>query len=304
MITNWTSLDAVLSTFFGLFTPAMAGNAMAAAIAGIAGVFIGSFLNVVIHRFPKMLHRAWDNYLAHANTKAAPHTTRYNLLTPRSCCVKCNQPISAIHNIPVISYVMLMGHCAHCKAQVSLRYPLVEVLTGALSAYIVWHFGSGASGLYTLLFIYTMIALCFIDAETLLLPDPMTLSLLWLGLIANINGTFVPLEHAVIGAIAGYLSLWSIYWVFKLITGKEGMGYGDFKLFAAIGAWLGWQILPVVLLLAAPVAAIIGTITILVKKTDTNYPIPFGPYLAITGVLALLYGNTVLHFVYRFFQFA
>ncbi len=301
MITNFTSLTAILAPVLAFFSPTLAGNTTAAIVAGIVGLFIGSFLNVVIHRLPKMMHRAWDNYLAQANKKPAPHTKRYNLFTPGSRCVKCNKPISFFNKIPVISYVILLGNCEHCKKHITLRYPFVELLTGLLSAFMVWSFGSGAFSLYALLFTYFLITLCFIDGETLLLPDPLTLPLLWLGLLVNLNGTFVPLEHAVIGAIAGYSSLWAIYWIFKLITGKEGMGYGDFKLFAAIGAWLGWQVLPVVLLVAAPVGAIIGGITLLVKKTGKGHPIPFGPYLAITGVLALLYGNTALHFVYSFF---
>lgn len=301
MITNFTSLSAILAPVLAWFSPALAGNITAAVIAGVLGLFIGSFLNVVIHRLPKMMHRAWDNYLAQANKKPLPHTKRYNLLTPGSRCVKCNKPVSLINKIPVISYARLLGNCEHCKKPVSWRYPFVELLTGALSAFVVWHSGSGALGLFSLLFIYLMVALCFIDAETLLLPDPLTLPLLWLGLLVNLNGTFVPLEHAVIGAVAGYGALWLVYWAFKLATGKDGMGYGDFKLFAAIGAWLGWQVLPVILLVAAPAGAIVGLIMMGIKKTDKGHPIPFGPYLAITGVLALLYGNVALHFVYSFF---
>ena len=298
---NFTSLSASLAPALAYFTPAMAGNITAAIVAGVLGLFIGSFLNVVIHRLPKMMHRAWDNYLAQANKKPAPHTKRYNLFTPESRCVKCNKPVSLIYKLPLVSYAVLLGNCEHCKKSISPRYPFVELLTGLLTAFMVWHYGSGAFTLLGLLFVYFMITLCFIDAETLLLPDPLTLPLLWLGLLVNLNGTFVPLEHAVIGAVAGYGALWSVYWVFKLITGKEGMGYGDFKLFAAIGAWLGWQVLPVVLLVAAPVGAIVGIAMAVIKKSDKGHPIPFGPYLAITGVLALLYGNVALHYVYRFF---
>lgn len=301
---NLTSLSALMAPALAWFTPTMAGNTTAAIIAGVAGLFIGSFLNVVIHRLPKMMHRAWDNYLAQANKKPAPHTKRYNLFTPGSRCVKCNKPVSLFYKLPVLSYITLMGKCEHCKKAISLRYPFVEIVTGLLTAFMVWHYGSGAFTLYGLLFIYFMITLCFIDAETLLLPDPLTLPLLWLGLVVNLHGTFVPLEDAVIGAIAGYGSLWAVYWIFKLATGKEGMGYGDFKLFAAIGAWLGWQILPIVLLVAAPVGIIIGLAITFIKKTDKGNPIPFGPYLAITGILALLYGNLALHFIHRYLNAA
>lgn len=304
MITYLHSLSTAVAPILAYFSSSMAGNAKAALLACVIGCFIGSFLNVVIHRLPKMMHRAWDNYLAQANKKPLPHTKRYNLITPSSRCVKCNKPVSLKNKIPLLSYAMLLGNCEHCQKPISVRYPFVELLTGLLSALIVWLYGSGSTGIFALLFTYFMIALCFIDAETLLLPDPLTLPLLWLGLLVNIHGTFIPLEHAVIGAVAGYGSLWIIYCVFKFITGKDGMGYGDFKLFAAIGAWLGWQILPLVILIAAPVGAVVGLIMSAIKKTDKNHPIPFGPYLAITGVLALLYGQTALHFVYRLFHFA
>src|SRR5476649_660591 len=204
-------------------------------LAALFGLMFGSFLNVVIHRIPKMMQRESDNYVASESGKELPHTGRYNLVTPRSGCPHCGHQITALENIPVVSYLVLRGKCSQCKAPISARYPAVEVLTAALSAVLVWHFGSGWTGLATLLFLYTLIALTFIDADTQLLPDDLTYPLLWAGLLLNINGTFVPLHDAVIGAAAGYLILWAIYWIFKLLTGKEGMGYGDFKLLAALG---------------------------------------------------------------------
>ncbi|HZW14531.1 MAG TPA: A24 family peptidase [Noviherbaspirillum sp.] len=259
--------------------------------AAVLGLMIGSFLNVVIHRLPKMMQRESDNYVAHESGKPLPHTDRYNLMVPRSACPHCGHQIKAIENIPVISYLVLRGKCIQCKAPISIRYPIVELLTGVLSAALIWQFGSGLAGLATLLFAWLLIAMTFIDADTQLLPDDLTLPLLWVGLLVNINGTFVPLDDAVIGAVAGYLSLWSIYWIFKLATGKEGMGYGDFKLLAALGAWLGWKMLPVIILLSSVVGAVVGISLILFAKHGRNNPIPFGPYLAAAGLIALLYGK-------------
>ena len=259
-------------------------------IAGIIGLLIGSFLNVVIHRVPKMMQRESDNYVASESGKPLPHEDRYNLLVPRSCCPKCNHQITALQNIPVISYAILGGKCSNCKTPISIRYPIVELLSGLLSALMIWHFGSGLMGIGTLVFVYLLIAMTFIDADTQLLPDDLTLPLLWLGLLINLNGTFVPLSDAVIGAVAGYMSLWSIYWLFKLLTGKEGMGYGDFKLLAALGAWMGWQMLPIIILLSSAVGAVVGIALIVLAKRGRNIPIPFGPYLAAAGLLALLYG--------------
>lgn len=269
------------------------GSVFPTAIAGLFGLMIGSFLNVVIHRLPKMMQRESDNYVAHESGKPLPHTDRYNLVVPRSACPHCNHQIAAWENVPVISYLLLKGKCVKCKAPISARYPIVEVLTGALSALLVWRFGSGFAGLATLVFAYLLIAMTFIDADTQLLPDDLTFLLLWCGLLININGTFATLPEAVIGAAAGYLSLWSIYWIFKLATGKEGMGYGDFKLLAALGAWLGWKILPVIVLLSSAVGAVVGIALILFAKHGRDNPIPFGPYLAAAGMLALLYGKTI-----------
>ena len=274
-----------------LFAPP--GDVVVATCAGILGLLIGSFLNVVIHRLPKMMQRESDNYVAHESGKPLPHTDRYNLVVPRSACPHCGHQITALENIPVFSYLFLRGKCVECKAPISARYPVVELVTGVLSAFLVWHFGSGLAGLATLLFAYLLIAMTFIDADTQLLPDDLTFPLLWCGLLVNLHGTFVPLQEAVIGAAAGYLTLWGVYWLFKVTTGKEGMGYGDFKLLAALGAWLGWKMLPVIILLSSAVGAIVGIGLIVFAKRGRENPIPFGPYLAAAGVLALFYGKAI-----------
>ena len=271
------------------------GSPLAALIAAGIGLLIGSFLNVVIHRLPKMMQREADNYLAHETGNTAPHTDRYNLLTPRSACPHCAAPVAIGHNIPVLGYLLLRGRCARCEAVISPRYPLVEILSALMSAWLGWHFGLGAAGLAALAFAYFLIALSVIDAQTQLLPDSLTLPLLWLGLLVNLNGGFAPLSDAVLGAAAGYLALWIIYWVFRLATGKEGMGYGDFKLMAALGAWLGWQALPLVLLLASCLGAAVGIAMVLAKRQAADHPLPFGPYLAIAGMLMLLYGKSFLY---------
>lgn len=270
------------------------GSILPTVFAAVLGLLIGSFLNVVIHRLPKMMQRESDNYVAHESAKPLPHTDRYNLMVPRSACPHCGHRITAVENIPVVSYLFLRGKCIECKTPISMRYPVVELLTGALSAMLVWRFGSGVAGLSTLLFTYLLVAMTFIDADTQLLPDDLTFPLLWLGLLVNLHGTFVPLDEAVIGAAAGYLSLWSIYWLFKLTTGKEGMGYGDFKLLAALGAWLGWKMLPVIILLSSLVGAVIGISLILFARHARDKPIPFGPYLAAAGMIALLYGKPLV----------
>jgi leader peptidase (prepilin peptidase)/N-methyltransferase len=281
-----------------LFAPA--GNLVVSIIAGIFGLLFGSFLNVVIHRLPKMMQRESDNYVASESGKQLPHTDRYNLMVPRSACPHCKHQITALENIPVVSYLVLRGRCSSCKAPISPRYPAIELLTGVLSAVMVWHFGSGWAGLSTLFFLYALIAMTFIDADTQLLPDDLTYPLLWAGLIMNINGTFVPLQDAVIGAAAGYLSLWSIYWAIKLATGKEGMGYGDFQLLAALGAWMGWTMLPTIILLSSVVGAVVGICLIVFAKHGRNNPIPFGPYLAAAGLIAMLYGTPLAAFTLGF----
>jgi leader peptidase (prepilin peptidase)/N-methyltransferase len=273
--------------------PASLGATLAAALFGL---LIGSFLNVVIYRIPKMMQRESDNYVAHESGKELPHTDRFNLMVPRSSCPHCGHQITALENIPVISWLMLGGKCSACKAPISPRYPAIELVCGLLSAALVWHFGSGWLGLATLVFGWFLLAMTMIDYDTQLLPDDLTYPLLWLGLLVNLNGTFVPLRDAVIGAAAGYLVLWSIYWLFKLATGKEGMGYGDFKLLAALGAWLGWTMLPTIILLSAVVGALVGISLIVFAKRGRDKPIPFGPYLAAAGLVALLYGTPISRF--------
>ncbi|HWX03609.1 A24 family peptidase [Collimonas sp.] len=277
-----------------------AGSLLPTAIAAIFGLLIGSFLNVVIHRLPIMMQRESDNYVAHESGQPLPHTDRYNLVVPRSACPQCKHQIGALENVPVLSYLALRGKCTSCKTPISARYPIVEAFTGVLSGLLIWHFGSGWAGLATLVFAYLLIAMTFIDADTQLLPDDLTLPLLWLGLLLNISGLFVPLSEAVIGAAAGYLSLWLIYWAFKLLTGKEGMGYGDFKLLAALGAWLGWKMLPIIILFSSLVGAVVGLVLIIVARRGRDIPIPFGPYLAAAGLLALFYGHTIMETYFNF----
>ena len=271
-------------------------QAVPAAFIGVClfvGLMVGSFLNVVIHRLPKMMELEWQAQHAEMDGLPATNTARYNLLVPRSACPHCDHKISALENIPIISYLMLRGKCKGCGAPISMRYPIIEGVCGLLSAYVAWHFGFGLAALAALLFVWALLALTCIDADTQLLPDDITLPLLWLGLLFNLSGTFVDLYSAVVGAMVGYLTLWSIYWLFKLITGKEGMGYGDFKLLAAIGAWLGWKMLPLVILLSSLVGAVIGIALIIALGRGRNVPIPFGPYLAGGGLIALFWGQSL-----------
>jgi leader peptidase (prepilin peptidase)/N-methyltransferase len=260
-------------------------------LSGLIGLLVGSFLNVVIHRLPKMMERDWRMQCAELleKTDNSP-ATAYSLLKPRSACPHCGHQISAMENIPVVSYLFLRGKCKGCGAAISLRYPIVELLSGLLSAYAAWHFGYGLAAVAAIVFIWAMIALTYIDFDTQFLPDDITLPLLWLGLIFNMFNTFTTLNYAVAGAIAGYLVLWGVYWLFKLFTGKEGMGYGDFKLLAAIGAWLGWPMLPLVIMLSSVVGAVVGITLIIVTKRGRNIPIPFGPYLAGGAMIALFWG--------------
>ena len=262
-------------------------------LVALLGLFVGSFLNVVIHRLPRMMEREWQAEAAELRGEPAPSSEHFNLVQPRSHCPHCGHTISALENIPIVSYFVLRGRCRHCLASISCRYPLVEIVTALLSGYAAWRFGFTPTTIGALLFLWMMIALAFIDLDTQLLPDNMTLSLLWLGLAFNLQTGKVPLDDAVIGAMAGYLSLWAVYWLFKLATGKEGMGYGDFKLFAAIGAWLGWQMLPLTILLASVTGAVVGCALIAFKRHEHGVPIPFGPYLAVAGLIALLQGETL-----------
>lgn len=260
-------------------------------LVGLLGLILGSFLNVVIHRLPKMMQADWEMQCAELRNEAPPKKQRYNLMVPRSACPHCQHPITARENIPVLSWLMLGGKCAACKAKISPRYPLIEIVTSLLSVAVVWKFGATWQTLGGLILVWALIALAFIDFDTSLLPDSITLPLIWLGLLFNITANFTPLPQAVVGAVAGYLILWSIYWLFKLATGKEGMGYGDFKLLAAIGAWLGWELLPVTILLSSVVGTIVGIGMIVLIKHDRRVPIPFGPYLAGGGLVALFFGN-------------
>lgn len=265
------------------------------------GLLVGSFLNVVIHRLPLMMETAFRAECALLDQEEPPVITspRYNLVTPRSCCPGCNTPIAGYDNIPVLSWLVLGGKCRHCKTAISIRYPSVELITAALSAGLAVHFGWGWIAAGSIVFCWFLVALFWIDVDTYLLPDDLTLPLLWLGLLFNLHGGLVSLPHAVIGAVAGYLSLWSVYWLFKLLTGKEGMGYGDFKLLAAIGAWLGWQSLPIVILLSSLVGAMLGIALTLLAKRGWSKPLPFGPYLALAALIALVWGEQLQQMIWR-----
>lgn len=258
-------------------------------------LLVGSFLNVVVHRLPRMMEAEWHAQCAELRGEpaAAAHTEGrkpYNLWLPRSACPACGHPITALENIPLLSWLWLRGRCSSCRTPISARYPLVELLTALLSAAAAWKWGVSVETAGALLLVWALVALAFIDLDTTLLPDSLTLPLLWLGLLFNLGGAFASLPDAVVGAVAGYGVLWSVYWLFKLATGKEGMGYGDFKLLAALGAWLGWQMLPVALLLASAVGAVVGIAMIVLVKHDRRIPIPFGPYLAGGGLVALFFG--------------
>jgi leader peptidase (prepilin peptidase) / N-methyltransferase len=273
----------------------------------LLGLIVGSFLNVVIYRLPIMLEREWRTQAADVlagGSASAPDPTneRFTLSTPRSACPQCKAPITAWQNIPVVSWLMLRGRCAACKTKISARYPLVELATGVLSAWVAWHFGFGIPAACALLVTWSLIALTGIDIDHQLLPDNITLPLMWTGLVAAVVvgpsvGAAVPVsaKDAIIGAAAGYLSLWLVFHAFKLVTGKEGMGYGDFKLFAALGAWLGWKLLPLVIILSAATGAVLGLLMIALQGRDRSAPMPFGPYLAAAGWLAMMYGHTLVN---------
>lgn len=263
-------------------------------LAGSIGVIIGSFLNVVIHRLPKMMELAWQKELAQDDTKNLP---RYNLLTPRSACPHCNHSIGLLENIPIISYALQKGTCRHCKNPISARYLAVELLSGLIVAFIAWQFGWSTHTVASSILALSLLTLTCIDLETQLLPDNITLPLVWLGLLFNLNQEFTTIESAVLGAVFGYLILWAIYWLFKIITNKEGMGYGDFKMLAAIGAWLGWAVLPLVILISSLTASIVGITLILLKKQDRATAIPFGPYLALAGIIALFKTQTLTQLI-------
>jgi leader peptidase (prepilin peptidase)/N-methyltransferase len=274
------------------------------ALAAIAGLMFGSFLNVVIYRTPIILMRRWREECSELNGDATPparQSERFNLVTPRSRCPHCGHYIRALENIPVLSWLFLRGKCSACGKPISIRYPFVEALTATLTAITTWHFGYGMAGFAAITLVWVLIALSFIDIDHHLLPDVIVLPTLWAGLLLNLFGVFAPLSSAVIGAVAGYLSLWGVYHLFRLITGKEGMGYGDFKLLALFGAWMGWHYLLVIVLMSSFVGAVIGVALILFQGRDRAQPVPFGPYLAVAGWVALLWGNEIIH---RYLQFA
>lgn len=270
----------------------------------VLGLLIGSFLNVVIHRLPIMLERSWKSeylsYFTPDEQQQEQPTERYNLVVPRSRCPSCHTEITALQNIPLVSWIFLKGRCANCKTKISARYPLIELITGILSVWIAVHFGFTYQCLLALIFTWSMVALTAIDIDKMLLPDQIVLPLMWLGLLVSINTMFVSTSDALIGAATGYLSLWSVYWAFKLLTGKDGMGYGDFKLLAAIGAFVGWQLLPVVILMSSLVGAVCGIILLKSQGKQNSQPIPFGPYLAIAGWITLMYGNQIVEWYWSY----
>jgi leader peptidase (prepilin peptidase)/N-methyltransferase len=276
-----------------------------AAISGgvVMGLLFGSFLNVVIYRLPIMLEREWrlqaHEHLTGLERVNNDQQARFNLLTPRSRCSSCGALVTAWQNIPVISWLLLRGRCASCKASISVRYPIIELLTGLLSGIVVWQFGTGMTAAVTLILLWGLIVLTMIDIDHQLLPDNITYPLLWLGLGFSLlhdpaaDLPFPDTQTALVGAMVGYLSLWSVYWLFKLVTGKEGMGYGDFKLLAVLGAWFGWQMVPLIILLSAVVGTVVGIGMIIMLGRDRQIPMPFGPYLAGAGLIALFWGQSI-----------
>ncbi len=266
-----------------------------ALLAGLLGLLVGSFLNVVIHRLPKLIERDWHDDCRALRGEALDPREPFNLVQPSSHCPHCKHVIRPWENIPLLSYALLRGRCAQCRQAISIRYPIVELITGILSAAVAAHFGPSIATIGALLLLWSLIALTGIDLDTQLLPDSITLPLAWLGLLLNLRGTYSDLHSAVIGAVIGYLVLWSVFWAFKLATGKEGMGYGDFKLLAAIGAWVGYQMLPLVILLSSLVGAIVGISLMIFRGQGRDVPIPFGPYLATAGFIALVWGKPLTH---------
>lgn len=266
-------------------------------LVAIVSLMVGSFLNVVIHRLPIMMERQWRRdcleFMADPAAQPEEELHRFSLAIPRSRCPKCSHRITALENIPIISYLILGGKCSGCGATISIRYPIIEFLTALMSVTVAWYFGFSWQTAAALLFTWAMIALTFIDADTQLLPDSITLPLLWFGILISLFPVFIDLQASVIGTIAGYLTLWSVYQVFKLLTGKEGMGFGDFKLLAVLGAWMGWQSLPLIIILSSLVGAVVGISLIVLRKNERGTPIPFGPYLAAAGWISLIWGNEI-----------
>lgn len=269
----------------------LADPAAFAFVAGILGLMVGSFLNVVIHRLPQMMERDWEAQCAELRGEAVVAQAPFSLARPRSRCPKCGHSISALDNIPLLSWILLGGKCRGCRTRISVRYPLTEAATGILFAFSAWQYGFGAAAIAAMLLVAAAIALAGIDFDTQLLPDDITLPLLWAGLAFNYFNIFTSLHNAVAGAVLGYLALWTVFWAFKLATGKEGMGYGDFKLLGALGAWFGWQMLPLIILLSSLVGAVVGISLMIFARHGRNVPIPFGPYLAAAGLIALFWGK-------------
>ncbi len=282
----------------------LASNLLAFVLCALVlGLLVGSFLNVVIHRLPIMMLRDWRAQAREFLELPAEPAATFNLVLPHSHCPHCDHRIRSWENIPLMSWLALRAKCSSCRAPISRRYPLVELACGLLSGYVAWHFGFSWQAGAMLLLTWGLLAMSMIDVDHQLLPDSIVLPLLWLGLILNSIGLFASLADAMWGAVAGYLSLWSVYWLFKLVTGKEGMGYGDFKLLAMLGAWGGWQVLPLTILLSSVVGAVLGTITLRMQKAETDTPIPFGPYLAIAGWIALLWGDQITASYLQFVRF-
>lgn len=267
----------------------------------ILGLLVGSFLNVVIYRVPEMMRREWrQECLEFLEQPTEPQQASFNLIIPRSRCGHCGHQISALENIPVLSYLFLKGKCSSCGAHISFQYPLVELFTGLVSLWVAWHFGVSIQTVFALILSWSLIAASGIDLGHKLLPDNIVLPLLWLGILMSFFDIFIDLEASVIGAMAGYMSLWSVYIIFKITTGKEGMGHGDFKLLAMLGAWMGWKVLFVIILTSSIVGAIVGISMIVLKKTSRGTQIPFGPYLAAAGWISLLYGDQLNRFYFSF----
>ena len=282
----------------------LAGNPLAFVLCAIVlGLLVGSFLNVVIHRLPIMMQRDWRAQAREFLELPAEPASTFNLVLPHSHCPHCDHEIRPWENIPLVSWLALRGKCSSCHAPISKRYPLVELLCGLLSGYVAWHFGFSWQAGAMLLLTWGLLAMSMIDVDHQLLPDSIVLPLLWVGLIVNDLGLFASLSDALWGAVAGYLALWSVYWLFKLVTGKEGMGYGDFKLLAMLGAWGGWQVLPLTILLSSVVGAVLGPILLRLQKADSGTAIPFGPYLAIAGWIALLWGEQITASYLQFARF-
>jgi len=263
-------------------------------VVGVLGLCVGSFLNVVIHRLPLMMQAPWRADCAELGGQEAPPAEPFNLVKPESRCPSCGTAIRAWQNVPVVSWLALRGRCAACRAPISARYPTVELMGGAIAVLVAWRYGYSTQLAAGLVFAWALLALTFIDLDTQLLPDDITLPLLWAGLLVNVFGTFIDLQSAVLGAAGGYLVLWLVYWAFRLIVKKEGMGYGDFKLLAAIGAWTGWQALPFVIVVSAGLGAVIGSIGLWLARRGADTRIPFGPYLALGGIAGLLWGREAI----------